>query len=144
MASKNLTSELPEMGKTRTPAPHLISYAITRKCNLSCKHCYSDAGEQPDPDELSTKEAKELLKQIADWGIRLLIFDGGEPLCREDVFELAGHASSLGLRVVLGTNGTLLDAQAVENLKSCGVMALQISIDGADAATPARFWMHRQ
>ncbi len=139
MTSRELTSDSPEAAETRTPAPHLISYAMTRECNLSCKHCYSDADRQPDPDELSTQEAKELLNQMAEWGIRLLILDGGEPLCREDVFELAGHASSLGLRAVLGTNGTLLDAQAVKNLKSCGVMAVQISIDGADAATHDSF-----
>lgn len=65
--------------------PHLVSYAVTRECNLKCKHCYSDAVDRPAPDELSTLEAKMLLDSLADWGIHLLIFDGGEPLCRDDL-----------------------------------------------------------
>jgi len=74
---------------------------------LKCKHCYSDASETPAADELTTHESSKLLDEIADWGIRLLIFDGGEPLCREDFYEIANHASARGLRVVVGTNGTL-------------------------------------
>jgi MoaA/NifB/PqqE/SkfB family radical SAM enzyme len=69
--------------------PYLVSYAITRKCNLKCKHCYSDAVDAQAPDELSTSEAKKLLDTLADWGIQLLIFDGGELLCRGDFFEEA-------------------------------------------------------
>jgi MoaA/NifB/PqqE/SkfB family radical SAM enzyme len=72
--------------------PHLVSYAVTRKCNLKCKHCYSDASDRPARDELSTSETKMLLDSLADWGIHLLIFDGGEPLCREDFFEIAKYA----------------------------------------------------
>lgn len=125
--------------QTHTPPPHLVSYAVTRKCNLACKHCYSDAGNEPAPDELSTEEAKVALDDIANWGVKLLIFDGGEPLCRDDFFDIAAYASSMGLRVVIGTNGTLIGADAVTRLKSSGVMALQISIDGADAATHDSF-----
>jgi len=121
--------------KTFTPPPYLISYALTKKCNLKCKHCYSDSGEEPAPNELSTEEAKQLLDEIADWKIRLLIFDGGEPLCREDFLEIAKYASSIGLRVVIGSNGTLIDEDMARQLKSSGVMAVQISIDGADAQT---------
>jgi radical SAM protein with 4Fe4S-binding SPASM domain len=115
--------------------PYLISYAVTRKCNLECKHCYSDATEEQAPDELSLEEAKRLLDDIADWGIRLLIFDGGEPLCRADFFDIAGYASLKGLRVVIGSNGTLIDTGVAKRLKSSGVMAVQISIDGAEAQT---------
>jgi len=70
------------------PPPYLVSYAITRKCNLKCKHCYSDALDVAAPDELSTSEAKKLLDTIADWGIHLLIFDGGEPLYRDDLVQV--------------------------------------------------------
>ena len=72
--------------------PYLVSYAITRKCNLNCRHCYSDATDSPGPDELSTMEAKGFLDDLAKWGIRLLIFDGGEPLCRDDFFDIARYA----------------------------------------------------
>jgi MoaA/NifB/PqqE/SkfB family radical SAM enzyme len=58
--------------------PYLVSYAITRKCNLKCKQCYSDSADSPGPDELSTIEARGLLDDLAKWGIKLLIFDGGE------------------------------------------------------------------
>lgn len=115
--------------------PFLISYAVTRKCNLKCKHCYSDATEAPTPDELSTEEAKGLLNGIVNWGIRLLIFDGGEPLCRGDFFDIARYASERGLRAVIGSNGTLIDADTAGRLKSSGIMAVQISIDGAIAQT---------
>lgn len=124
-----------ESHKTHILPPLLISYAVTRKCNLKCKHCYSDATEYPAHDEIPTEEAKRLLDDIAGWGVRLLIFDGGEPLCRDDFFDVAAYASSKGLRVVIGSNGTLIDRGVVERLKSSGVMAVQISIDGANAQT---------
>ena len=121
--------------KTPVLPPFLISYAVTRKCNLKCKHCYSDAAEEPALDELSLEEARSLLDGIVDWGVKLLIFDGGEPLCRDDFFDIAGYASEKGLRVVIGSNGTLIDSDTAERLKSSGVMAVQISIDGAKAQT---------
>ena len=125
--------------KILTPPPHLISYAVTRKCNLKCKHCYSDATEEQAPDELSTEEAKRLLDEIANWGIKLLIFDGGEPLYRDDFFDIAEYAAQKGLRVVIGSNGTLIDTDVAKQLKTSGIMAVQISIDGAEAQTHDRF-----
>lgn len=124
-----------ESHKTLIPPPFLISYAFTRKCNLKCKHCYSDATEEPAPDELSIEEAKRLLDDIANWGIKLLIFDGGEPLYRDDFFDIAKYAAQKGLRVVIGSNGTLIDTDVAKRLKTSGIMAVQISIDGAKAQT---------
>ena len=119
--------------------PYLVSYAITRKCNLKCKHCYSDAADTPAHDELSTIEAKRLLDDISSWGIGLLIFDGGEPLCREDFYEIAGYASSRGIRVVVGSNGTLIDKQNAIKMKEAGVKCVAISIDGAKPQTHDSF-----
>ncbi|MFN3621419.1 MAG: radical SAM protein [Nitrososphaerales archaeon] len=121
--------------KTATPPPFLVSYALTRRCNLRCKHCYSDASETSAPDELSTKEAAMLIDELAEWGIKLLILDGGEPLCREDFFEIAGFASSKGLRVVVGSNGTLIDESVALRMRRAGVQAVAISIDGAKPDT---------
>jgi len=115
--------------------PYLVSYAITRKCNLKCKHCYSDATDTPAPDELTTTEAKKLLEDLAGWGIKLLILDGGEPLCRDDFLEIASYASSKGIRVVVGSNGTLIDDQTALKMKKAGVRSVAISIDGATAKT---------
>jgi radical SAM protein with 4Fe4S-binding SPASM domain len=119
--------------------PHLVSYAVTRKCNLKCKHCYSDAADRPASDELSTFESKMLLDSLADWGIHLLIFDGGEPLCRDDFFEIAKYASDKRMRIVVGSNGTLIDAETAERMKDVGVQAVQISIDGARPETHDSF-----
>lgn len=88
--------------------PFLVSYAITRKCNLKCKHCYSDAKDSASPDELTLDEAKKLIDDLASWNIKLLIFDGGEPVCREDFLSIAEHAYRKGLKIVVGSNGTLL------------------------------------
>jgi len=124
---------------TLNQPPYLVSYAITRKCNLKCKHCYSNSTHEQAADELSTREAKRLLDDISNWGIRLLIFDGGEPLCREDFFEISKYATQRGLRVVMGSNGTLIDKNVAIKLKNSGVMAVQISIDGANQKTHDQF-----
>jgi radical SAM protein with 4Fe4S-binding SPASM domain len=119
--------------------PYLVSYAITRKCNLNCKHCYSDSTDSPGADELSTTEAKALLDDLARWGIRLLILDGGEPLCRNDFFEIVSYASKKNMRTVVGTNGVLIDTETADRMKNAGVQAVQISIDGARPATRNSF-----
>ena len=119
--------------------PYLVSYAITRKCNLKCKHCYSDALDIATPDELSTTEAKKLLDTVADWGIQLLIIDGGEPLCRDDFFEIAKYASDKRMRIVVGSNGTLIDVEMARRMREVGVQCVQISIDGAERETHDSF-----
>jgi radical SAM protein with 4Fe4S-binding SPASM domain len=76
---------------------------------------------------------------LASWGIQLLIFDGGEPLCRDDFFEIAKYASQRKMRTVVGSNGTLIDAEKAERMKDVGVQAVQISIDGANPETHDSF-----
>lgn len=115
--------------------PFLVSYSVTRECNLRCKHCYSESSDNVPKDELTTEQAFRLLDEIVSWGPKLLIFDGGEPLKRADFFDLAKHASSRGIRTVIGTNATLIDRNVAQKLKDCGVMAAQISVDGANAKT---------
>ena len=121
--------------KESVAPPVLVSFAITRKCNLKCKHCYSKSVEEPHPNELTTSEAKTLIDQIARSGARLLIFDGGEPLMRDDVYELIRHASSVGLRPLMGTNAVLIDETVAKKLKEAGLRAMAVSLDGADAKT---------
>lgn len=89
------------------PPPFLVSYSITSKCNLTCRHCYSESTEDSGQDDLSTAQSMSIVERLADWGIGLLIFDGGEPLCRDDFLDIARHASERGLRTVIGSNGTL-------------------------------------
>jgi radical SAM protein with 4Fe4S-binding SPASM domain len=117
----------------------LVSYAITQECNLKCRHCYSDASDKPAPDELSNQESRRLLDELAEWGTRLLIFDGGEPLCREDFYEITSYASAKGLRVVVGSNATLIDAATAVKMRRADIQAVAISIDGAKPETHDRF-----
>ena len=119
--------------------PFMVSYSITTKCNLKCKHCYSNSVEQAAPDELSTEEALHLVDDLSRWGIGLLIIDGGEPLCREDLLDIVKYASSKGIRTTIGSNATLIDEGMAKKLREVGVMAVAISVDGADAVTHDSF-----
>lgn len=118
--------------------PVLVSFAITRKCNLHCKQCYSDSVDTPHPNELTTAEARKLIEDIAKAGARLLIFDGGEPLMRDDLYELIAHTRKLGLRPLLGTNASLITDEVALKLREAGLAAAAVSLDGADAATHDR------
>jgi len=119
--------------------PFMVSYSITTKCNLKCKHCYSESVDQAAPDELSTEEAFRLMDDLSNWGIGLLIIDGGEPLCREDMLDVVKYASSKGIRTTIGSNGTLIDETLARKMLEAGIMAVAISVDGADAQTHDSF-----
>ncbi len=119
--------------------PFMVSYSITKKCNLSCKHCYSESTDQAAPNELSTEEAFRLMDDLSGWGIGLLIIDGGEPLCRDDLLDIVKYSSSKGIRTTIGSNGTLIDRTTAKQMLEAGVMAVAISVDGADARTHDSF-----
>lgn len=110
----------------------IVSWMTTNECNLKCKHCYQDADESQER-ELSTDEAKTMIEQIARAGFKIMIFSGGEPLLRPDIFELVAHAADQGLRPVFGTNGILITEEVAMRLKECGAMAMGISVDSLDA-----------
>jgi len=111
------------------PPPFMVSYGITAKCNLNCKHCYAQATEEALPDELSTEEAERLIDDLAEWGVRFLVLDGGEPLCRPDFLEIASYASGKGIITGVGSNGTLVDQDIAEKMKRAGIQVIAISID---------------
>lgn len=108
--------------------PIIISWNITKKCNLNCAHCYRDAGDVA-YNELATNEAFGLVDEIAKAGFKILILSGGEPLVREDVFDIIKYASDKGLKAVLGTNGTLITEDIAMKCKSAGAERLGISLD---------------
>ncbi|MDP6112167.1 MAG: radical SAM protein [Planctomycetota bacterium] len=115
--------------------PYIISWNLTTRCNLLCKHCYIDASKAM-PGELTTGEALQVLDEIAEVNHEtLLILTGGEPLLRPDLEELVGRASSLGMMAVLGTNGTLLTEERARLLAEKGLAGVGISID---SLLPAR------
>ena len=117
----------------------MVSYSITRKCNLKCKHCYSESVSQAAPNELSTEEAFRLIDDLSKWGIGFLVIDGGEPFCREDLLDVVKYASSKGITTTIGSNGTLIDRVMSKKMLDAGVKAVGISIDGADAQTHDSF-----
>lgn len=117
----------------------IISWNTTRKCNQFCAHCYRDARAEADTGELSTREGLGLLDEIAKCGFRIVVLSGGEPLVRPDILDLIRHGSQIGLRVVLGTNGTLLTPQWVEALKTAGCARVGISLDSTDPRVHDKF-----
>jgi radical SAM protein with 4Fe4S-binding SPASM domain len=117
----------------------VIFWNLTNRCNLSCGHCYSSSG--PDRDmthELTTSEALAFIEDLAEIGISLILFSGGEPLLRPDIWELADYARRKGIKTALSTNGTLITAKTAKKIKESGIAYAGISLDGATAATHDR------
>ncbi len=115
--------------------PYAVSWNITSRCNLNCKHCYIDANgrDTGEEGELTTAQALTLVDQIAELNPgAVLILTGGEPLLREDIYKIISHASSKGLMVVLGDNGVLLNSDVAGKLKEAGLSGVGISIDSLD------------
>jgi len=116
----------------------LLFWETTIKCNLTCAHCRRLESDEAAVRDLSTEQAKNLIEQLAELGkgqtmMPLLVFSGGEPLCRDDLFELVGYSRSLGIIPALATNGTLVDANAAEKIRDSGTARVAVSIDGATA-----------
>jgi radical SAM protein with 4Fe4S-binding SPASM domain len=111
-----------------------VKFAITKKCNLRCKHCHYSAGTSA-PDELTTEEAKNVIGQVADlWDEVKLTLTGGEALLRSDFFELASYASEKVAHVDLASNGTLIKNSTAQKLKDSGVKQVIIGVDGVGEA----------
>lgn len=124
---------------SKAPELRLLAFEVTRSCNLSCVHCRASSQAGPYADELTTQEAKELLNEITKVGQPIVILTGGEPLLREDIFEIARYGTELGLRMVLATNGTLLDKDTAERIKDSGIKRVSISLDGNDSLSHDSF-----
>jgi radical SAM protein with 4Fe4S-binding SPASM domain len=119
--------------------PRLIFWEVTKGCNLRCIHCRATATELMSPTDLSTGKALNIISQIADFGNPILVLSGGEPLYRQDIFQLAEYGTSRGLRVALATNGTMVTKDIAEKIKNAGIKRVSISLDGADATTHDTF-----
>jgi len=116
-------------GNILTPRLHLVAWEVTRSCNLFCAHCRGSAAPASYSGELSTDECFRLLDQILEVGRPIIILTGGEPLVRSDILQIAGYAVSKGLRVVMGTNGTLITEEMAVKLKEVPISRLGISLD---------------
>lgn len=108
----------------------VVVWNSTRTCNLKCRHCYMSSDAQKYANELTTKEAKQFIDDLADFNVPVLLFSGGEPLIRPDFFELADYATKKGVRPTLSTNGTLITPEVARKIKDIGVGYVGISLDG--------------
>lgn len=127
---------------TRDFQPPIVVWNCTKQCNLRCIHCYASATGQCSPDEMSTEEAKKFIGDLVEFGVPVILFSGGEPLLRHDLFELANFARQKGMRTALSTNGTLITEAVAENIRRAGFAEVGISLDGIGANND-RFRAHK-
>lgn len=114
----------------------VVVWNCTRRCNLACRHCYSDSDARRHP-EMTTAEGVAMIRDIAAFGAPALLLSGGEPLLRPDLFEVIEEARTLGLPVTLSSNGTLVKPRVARRLASLGVRYVGISLDGIGAVHDA-------
>ncbi|HSW02894.1 MAG TPA: radical SAM protein [Sedimentisphaerales bacterium] len=119
--------------------PRLLALELTRRCRFNCRHCRADAGAEARAEEMTTNQWIQILDGIAACEKCVIILTGGEPLEREDIFDLIRHGRGLGLRMVMATCGYAINDRSVVALQEAGVMALSFSLDGAEARTHDAF-----
>ncbi len=127
LKAQPMAHDVPKSASERRP---VVAWNCTRTCNLKCIHCYTNSEAQNYPGELSTSEAKTMIEDLADFKVPALLFSGGEPLVRPDLFELVSFAGSKGLRATLSTNGTLIDKETAKKIKAHNFSYVGISLDG--------------
>ena len=125
--SKKLPAHLLQFSLDKKP---IVVWNVTRRCNLHCVHCYSKSQDIAYPGEMSTEQGKQFIDNLAEFGVPVLLFSGGEPFRRPDIFELAEYSIQKGIRTVFSTNGTLITPDVAARLKKIGVSYVGISLDG--------------
>ena len=117
-------------GPKRQPTGPVVIWNLVRRCNLTCKHCYSISADKDFPGELTTQEVYTVMHDLKGFRVPVLILSGGEPLLRPDIFEISRRAKAMGFYVGLSTNGTLIDAGNIDDIAAVGYDYVGISIDG--------------
>jgi radical SAM protein len=118
----------------------LVIWEVTQACDLACVHCRASAQPERNPAELSTEQGYRLLDEIRSFGEPLMVFTGGDPLKRPDLYELIRYSVKIGLRTNVTPSATpLLTAEAIEGFQAAGIARMAISLDGPDAATHDEF-----
>ena len=125
--SKNLPANLLQFSLDKKP---IVVWNVTRRCNLHCIHCYSKSQDIDYPGEMTTEQGKIFIDDLAEFGVPVLLFSGGEPFRRKDIFELVSYSIGKGIRTVFSTNGTLITREIAHRLKDMGVSYVGISLDG--------------
>jgi radical SAM protein len=117
-------------------SPLLVIWEVTQACDLACVHCRASAQPERHPDELTTEQGYRLLDEIRSFGEPLMVFTGGDPLKRPDLYGLIRYSVQIGLRTNVTPSATpLLTAEAIEGFQAAGIARMAISLDGPDAAT---------
>ncbi len=112
--------------------PKWIAWEITRRCNLNCVHCRSSSEmEIKGHPDFTTEEGFRIIDDISEYAKPVIVLSGGEPLLRNDVFDLAGHGTAKGLRMCIATNGTLVTGETCEKMKASGIKMVSLSLDGS-------------
>jgi heme d1 biosynthesis radical SAM protein NirJ len=118
------------LGPKRNPPGPVVIWNLIRRCNLTCKHCYSISADKDFSGELSTEEVFGVMDDLKAFRVPVLILSGGEPLLRPDIFDIARHAKTMGFYVGLSSNGTLVNANNVASIAATGFDYVGISLDG--------------
>ncbi|MCP5205969.1 MAG: heme d1 biosynthesis radical SAM protein NirJ [Hahellaceae bacterium] len=114
----------------RKPPGPVVIWNLIRRCNLTCKHCYSISADVDFKGELSTEEVFTVMDDLKAYRVPVLILSGGEPLLRPDIFEISKRAKSMGFYVGLSTNGTLITEENIDAIAEIGYDYVGISLDG--------------
>ncbi len=132
---------LPPTSADLDHSPLLIFYEITRACDLACQHCRACAQPRRHPHELTLAQGRALMAQLRQFPRPpLLVLTGGDPLKRDDVFDLVRYARDLGLTIAMTPSATsLVTAAALQRLRDAGLSRLAVSLDAVDAPTHDAF-----
>lgn len=128
--SKDLPSNLLQFSSDKKP---VVVWNVGRRCNLRCVHCYSQSHDKQYEGELTNEQGKALLDDLADFQVPVVLFSGGEPLIRPDIFDLIQYAAKKKMRAVVSTNGTLITSDTASKLKDAGISYAGISLDGLES-----------
>lgn len=121
------------LGPKRNPPGPVVIWNLIRRCNLTCKHCYSISADTNFKGELSTEEVFTVMDDLKAFGVPVLILSGGEPLLRDDIFEISHRAKDMGFYVGLSSNGTLITEDNIKKIADVNYNYVGISIDGIEA-----------
>jgi len=115
--TSTLPSRLLQFSSDKRP---VVVWNITNRCNLHCLHCYSSSSNNVSPDELTTEEGLRLIDDLSEYRVPVIIFSGGDPLMRADLFTLAAHAFKKGIRCALSGSGRFMEGGTAKESKDSG------------------------
>ena len=118
------------LGPKRNPPGPVVIWNLIRRCNLTCKHCYSISADTNFPGELNTEQVYTVMDDLKGFKVPVLILSGGEPLLRPDIYDVAKRAKAKGFYVGLSSNGTLIDENNIAKIAECDFNYVGVSLDG--------------